>query len=118
MILTVSFNWFEDRISDEPVNITGVDKVHPKCFCINGSVVVGIRKPILYSFALDKPPGHKVHKEPGIKLFQKVNKSVLSHITFYIEEDEHRPLDFNGEMITCDFTCQLVELKFYNIKMN
>ena len=29
----------------------------------------GIREPILYSFALDQPPGHKIHEEPRIKLF-------------------------------------------------
>ena len=39
--------------SDKPINITGIDKVHLKCDCIDGSIVNGIREPILYSFALD-----------------------------------------------------------------
>ena len=38
--------------SDRPVNITGIDKIHLKCDCIQGSIVNGIREPILYSFAL------------------------------------------------------------------
>ena len=79
-----------------------------KCDCINGSIVNGIRESISYSFALDKPPGHKIDKEPRIKLFKKTNKSVLSHITFYLEDDDHKPVDFNGETIS--LTCQLVKI--------
>ena len=94
--------------SDRPINITGIDKVHLKCECIQGSIVNGVREPILYSFALSSPPGHKIYKEPRIKLFKKVNKSVLSHISFYIEDDDHKPIDFNGETIS--FTCQLIKI--------
>ena len=50
--------------SDKPNNITGIDKVHLKCDCIQGSIVNGIREHILYSFALTSPPGHKIYKEP------------------------------------------------------
>ena len=94
--------------SDKPINITGIDKIHLKCDCIQGSIVNGIREPILYSFALSSPPGHKIYKEPRVKLFKKVNKSVLSHITFYFEDDDHKTVDFNNETIS--FTCQLIEI--------
>ena len=94
--------------SDKPINITGIDKIHLKCDCIQGSIVNGIREPILYSFALSSPPGHKIYKEPRIKLFKKVNKSVLSHITFYFEDDDYKPVDFHGETIS--FTCQLIKI--------
>ena len=94
--------------SDKPNNITGIDKIHLKCDCIQGSIVNGIRESILYSFALSSPPGHKIYKEPRIKLFKKVTKSVLSHITFYFEDDDHKLVDFNNETIS--FTCQLVKI--------
>ena len=94
--------------SDRPINITGIDKVHLKCDCIQGSIVNGIREPILYSFALSSPPGHKIYKEPRVKLFKKVNKSVLSHITFYFEDDDYKPVDFHNETIS--FTCQLIKI--------
>ena len=94
--------------SDRPINITGIDKIHLKCDCIQGSIVNGIREPILYSFALSSPPGYKIYKEPRIKLFKKINKSVLSHITFYFEDDDHKPVDFNNETIS--FTCQLIKI--------
>ena len=94
--------------SDKAINITSIDKVHLKCDCIDGSIVNGIREPILYSFALDQPPDYTMYKEPKSKLFKKVNKSVLSHIRFYLEDDDHREVDFNGETIS--FTCQLIKI--------
>ena len=94
--------------SDKPINITGIDKIHLKCDCIQGSIVKGIREPILYSFALSSPPGHKIYKEPRVKLFKKINKSILSHITFYIEDDDYKPVDFHNE--TVSFTCQLIKI--------
>ena len=90
--------------SDKPINITGIDKIHLKTDCIQGSIVNGIREPILYSFALSSPPGHRIYKEPRIKLFKKINKSVLSHITFYFEDDDYKLVDFHNETIS--FTCQ------------
>ena len=40
-----------------PINFTGIDKVHLKCDCIQGSIMNGAREPILYSFALSSAPG-------------------------------------------------------------
>ena len=105
--------WFYQLIAglykgDKPINIIGVDKIHLKCDCIQGSIVNGIREPILYSFALSSPSGHKIYKESRIKLFKKVIESVLSHITFYLEDDDHKPVDFHNE--TLSFTCQLIKI--------
>ena len=94
--------------SDSPINIIGIDKVHLKCDCIQGSIVNDVRETILFRFALSSPPGHKIYKEPRVKLFKKVNKFVLSHITFYFEDDDYKPVDFNGETIS--FTCQLIKI--------
>ena len=51
------------------------------------------------------PPGHKIYKEPRIKLFKDIKKPVLFHIIFYLEDDL-KPVAFNGE--TLSFTCQLI----------
>ena len=74
---------------DRPGNFTGIVKVQLKCACIKGSVLNGIRERILYSFALSSPLGHKIYEEPRVKLFKKINRSVLSHKTFYFEDDEY-----------------------------
>ena len=80
-----------------------------KWIFFEGSFVNGIREPILHGFALDQPPGHKIYKQPRVKLFKEVNESVLSLITFYLEDDDQKPVDFNGETIS--FTCQLIKLE-------
>ena len=94
--------------SNKPFNITGIDKIHLKCDCIQGSIVNGVLEPILYSFALSSPPGHKIYKESRVKLFKKINKSVLSHISFYFEDDDYKSVDFHNETIS--FTCQLINI--------
>ena len=94
---------------DRPINLTGVDKIHLKCDCIDGSIVNGVREPILYSFGFSWPSGHKIYKKSIVKLFKKVNKSVLSHISFYLEDDDHKSVDFHNETIF--FTCQLIKIE-------
>ena len=86
--------------SERPINFTSFDEVHLKCVCINDRIVNGVREPVLYSFALDQPAGKKIYKKPRINFFKRVKESVLSHITFYLEEDDHKPVDFNGETIS------------------
>ena len=58
--------------SEQPNNNTGIDKVHLKCNVINGSLVNGIREPILFSFDLDQPPGRKLYEPPRTILFKKI----------------------------------------------
>ena len=94
--------------SNSPINNTGIDKIHLKCDCIQGSIVNGTRESILFSFALSSPPSHKIYKEPRVKLFKKINKSVLSHTIFYFEDDDYKPVDFHNETIS--FTGQLVSI--------
>ena len=60
----------------------------------------GTRESILYLFALSSPPGHWKYKETKIKLFQKLKKSVSFQMSFYLEDDDHKPIDFNGETIS------------------
>ena len=72
------------------------------------SISNGVREPIFYSFVLSSPPGHKKYNQPRITFLKKINKPALSHIMFYLEDDDHKPLDFYGEPIS--FTCQLKKL--------
>ena len=93
--------------SDRPINITVIGKVHLRTDCVQGYIVNGVREPILYSFALSSRPGHKILTEPGIKLFKKITKTVLSDITIYLEDNDHKPVDFNTDSIL--LTCQLIK---------
>ena len=70
---------------EKPNNSTGKNKFHLKCDCITGSIVNGLREPILFIFALVKPPGDKLYKTPRMKLFlKKINTSVSSLITLFL----------------------------------
>ena len=82
--------------------------MHLKSDCIGGPVLNGIRQPILFSFVLDKPSGYKVFCEPEMIHYKKTNKSVLSTITFYLENDNIEEVDFNGETLT--FTLQMIKI--------
>ena len=44
-------------ISVKILNLSTTNKIHLNCNIIDGSVVNGLRQPILYSFVLDKKPG-------------------------------------------------------------
>ena len=78
--------------SDKPNKNTSIDKLHLKADCIDGSVVDVVREPIMYSFGLSSPAGLKKYKKPRINFLKKVNKSVSSHKTFYLEDDDRRPV--------------------------
>ena len=55
--------------SDKPINITGLDKVHLKCDCIDGGIMKGTREPILYSFSTDHLPNHEIRKRTKNQTF-------------------------------------------------
>ena len=41
------------------MKLSTVEEIHLKCVVIDGSVVNGLRQPILYSYVSDKPPRYK-----------------------------------------------------------
>ena len=94
--------------SEKPVMITATDKVHLKCDCVDGSIVIGIREQILFSFNLSAPPGYKIIKEPTTVLYKLINKTRLDTIQFSLEDSNHNPVDFNGETLT--FTIQIIKI--------
>ena len=102
------YKHYNKYISQKNVNLSNTNKIHLKCDAINGSVVNGLRQPILYSFVLDKLPGYKVFSEPETLHYKKINKSVLNTITFYLEDDNNDEVDFNGETLT--FTLQMIKI--------
>ena len=79
-----------------------------KCDAIDGTILDGNRRPILYSFVLDKPSGYKVFCKPETIHYKKINKSVLNTITFYLEDDNDKVVDFNQETMT--FTLQMIKI--------
>ena len=102
------YKHYNKYISQKIVNLSNTNKIHLKCDVIDGSVVNGIRRPRLFSFVLDKKPGYKVFVEPETIHYKKINKSVLNTITFYLEDDNNKVVNFNGETLT--FTLQMIKI--------
>ena len=46
--------------SDKNLFLSTIGKIQLKTIVNDGSIVIGVRQPILYSFVLDKPSGYKV----------------------------------------------------------
>ena len=90
------------------LNLNTINKIHLKCDIIDGSIQDGVRQPILFSFVLDKPNGYKVFCQPETIHYKKINKSVLNTITFYLEDDNNKEINFNGETLT--FTLQMIKI--------
>ena len=102
------YKHYNKYVSQKIVNLSNTNRIHLKCDAIDGSVVNGIRQPILYSFVLDKPSGYKVFSAPETIHYKKINKSVLNTITFYLEDDNNEEVDFNGETLT--FNLQMIKI--------
>ena len=90
------------------LNLSTINKIHLKCDCIDGSIQDGVRKPILFSFVLDKPSGYKVFCQPETVHYEKISKSVLNTITFYLEDYNNEEVTFNQETMT--FTLQMIKI--------
>ena len=101
------YKHYNQYLSQKTVNLSNTNKIHLKCDAIDGSVVNGIRQPILFSFVLDKPSGYKVSCEPETFHYKKINNSVLNTITFYLEDENNEVVNFNGETLT--FTLQMIK---------
>ena len=102
------YKHYSKYTSQKVVNLGSTNKIHLKCDCIDGSVLNGVRQPILFSFVLDKLPGNKVFCETETIHYKKIDKSVLNAITFYLEDNNHEEVDFNGEKLP--FTLQMIKI--------
>ena len=79
---------------------TTIDEKLKKCDFIDGSILNGIREPILYSFTVDTPTAFKILSQPETEHYKNLNKSVLNYVTIYLEHNDRNSFDFKGETIT------------------
>ena len=76
------------------------DKIHLKCDVIDGSVVCGLRQPILYNFVSDKQLGYKIFCEAETIHYENIIASVLNTKTLDLEDGDHKEFKFSGEVLT------------------
>ena len=68
--------------------ITTIDDMDLKYDRTDGPIVKGVRKQILHSFSLDKPPRFKFFSYPESLDHKKINKIVLNNKKSYLEVDD------------------------------
>ena len=76
------------------------DEVHLNCECVDGSIVNGRRENLLVSFSFSAPPGFKNFKQFRSILLKKVNIDKIGDIAFYLEDDDGKIVEFQGETST------------------
>ena len=57
--------------SEKNIDLSTIDNNHLKYDVIDGGVTNGLGEPSIYSFVLNKPPGHKVFYEPDKIHYEK-----------------------------------------------
>ena len=68
---------YKKYISQKIVKLSTTKRIHLKCDVIDGSVVNGVRQPILLSFDIDKPSEYKVFCEPETIHYKKKQMNLL-----------------------------------------
>ena len=96
--------------SDKILNLNIINETHLTCDCFESSIVNGVRTPILFSFVSDKPSGYKVFCKLETIQYKTKIKSVLNTATFYLEDDDHKDVDFNQETLT--FTLRMNKIEY------
>ena len=66
------YKHYNQYLSQKVVHLSSTNKIHLKADVIDGSIVDGVRQPILYSFVLDKPSGYKIFCEPETIHYKKI----------------------------------------------
>ena len=98
-------SYYNEYYGEKNRNLSIRNEIHLKCDCIDGSVLNGVRPQILYSFVFDKPLGYIL---PETFSYEKIYKTKLNTKMFYLEDDNHEEVNFNGETLT--LTLQMIKI--------
>ena len=111
-ILGFSPRWdykhYKEYFSEKIVNLISTNRIILKCDAIDGSVVNCLKEPLLISFVLDKPARYNVFCEPEMINYKKIIENVLNTVTFCLQDDKSKEVDFNQKILT--FTSQLIKI--------
>ena len=62
---------YDKYINQKVVNLSRINNTHLKADIFHGSVVNGIREPMLFSFVVDKTSGYKIFCQPETIHYKK-----------------------------------------------
>ena len=86
--------------SSNIVNILSINSILVHCSLIEGSYLNEDRKPILYSFFPNVPPGYKIVEKPLSPLFLPVNVYHIDRIRIWLTDQNGKSINIRREEIT------------------
>ena len=89
--------------SENIVNILAINSIFVHINVINGSIVNGSEKPVIYSFFPKVSPGYKIIQKPVNPIYLPVTLNAISNFNVSITDQNEKPLDLRGEEITIRF---------------
>ena len=94
---------FGTHANENPVVIMSVNSIMVHCDIIIGSRLNGMEAPVIYNFFPDARPGDKIISTPKNLVYVPLTMDVLSHMTYWLTDQNGRELDLRGEELTITF---------------
>ena len=70
---------------------------------ISGSMVDGVKSPVIYNLSPNVVPGSKIVGDPVKPIYLPVSKDVINELNIWVTDQENRLLDLQGEKIVLTF---------------
>ena len=93
----------EPYISEKIVNILSVNSILVHCDMISGSMVDGVKSPVIFNYSPNVMPGSKIVGDPVKPIYLPVSKDVINELNIWVSDQDNRLLDLQGEKIVLTF---------------
>jgi hypothetical protein len=87
--------------SHKIVDIMKINSILVNIDIISGSYVNGVQHPVIYSFFPNVTPGSKIVERPNPSLtYYPVNRTTIDKVTVVLTDQNNKPIDLRGEIVT------------------
>ena len=85
--------------SENIVNILSVNSILIHCDVITGSIVDGVRQPVIFHCSPNVAPGSKIVSEPVNPIYLPVSIDVINELNIWMTDQDNKLLDLQEEKI-------------------
>ena len=91
------------HISEKIVNILSVNSILVHCDMISGSMVDGVKSPVIFNYSPNVAPGSKIVADPAKPIYLPVSKDTINELNIWVSDQDNKLLDLQGEKIVLTF---------------